>query len=114
MTLQTPGGPSVRQWEAHVRQMIRRGSGREEIVYAMTSANWAFDDADALIRKIAGGERWRAAATMIGGAALVLVFAGLSFVALTSPGGGMIWYGPCFFGAGLFIYGIVRLARMRV
>ncbi|MDB5324331.1 MAG: hypothetical protein JWN40_5962, partial [Phycisphaerales bacterium] len=79
MTYQTTGGPSVRQWEAHVRQMIRRGSGREEIVYAMTSANWPFEEAEALIRRVAGGERWRAAGTMIAGAAAVLLFGAISF-----------------------------------
>ena len=37
MTYPMPGGAFPgRQWEAHVRRMVRDGCGREEIIYTMT------------------------------------------------------------------------------
>jgi hypothetical protein len=94
--------------------MIRQGEAREQIMYALTSANWPYDDAANLVKKIASSERWKAAGAMTGGAVLVIGFGALSFFAITNPRGGMIWYGPIFFGIVLFIYGLVRLAKMRI
>jgi hypothetical protein len=115
MTYPMPGGAFPgRQWEAHVRRMVRDGCGREEIIYTMTSANWPYDDAMTLVRRIGSGERWKGVWMMIGGAALAIVTGLVSVLSLALPEGGVILYGPCFFGIGLFIYGLVRLAKMKV
>lgn len=109
------GAPSVRQWEAHVRRMIHHGSNREEIIYAMTAANWGYEDAMALIRRLAASERWKAVWMMIGGVLIAGAFLLLTIVSISATrDGGVIFWGAIVFGIFLFILGLVRLTKMRV
>ena len=108
-------GGSARQWEAHVRQMVRQGAGREQIIMTMTDANWPYDDAMNLLRKIASKERWRAAWMLIGGGALALASTVITVGSIMMAGpNGVILYGPVIFGVGLGIYGLIRLVKIRV
>ena len=114
MSLGMPEGPSVRQWELHVRRMIRMGDQLEPIIYAMSAAGWPYDDAIALVKKTAGSERWRAAWMMIGGAAAAAVFGLLAFITITSPNGGYVVWGPGVCGIASFVYGLIRLTKIKV
>ena len=108
------GGPdagTIRQWEARVRRLVRNGARREEILYVMSDANWPYDAALDMVRRIASRERWKAVAMMVGFGILALLGVVITVVSLTSANGGVV-YLPVVSVAG-FIYGIVRLVRVK-
>lgn len=105
---------TMRQWEARVRRMARRGEAREQILYHMTDANWPYDQADQFLRRMASSERWRAVGIMAATGVIALIGIGLLIVDISSStnfnGGGA---GFIVFGLVGFIYGLVRLIKIR-
>lgn len=105
---------SARQWEAHVRRMIRQGTNREQILYAMTDANWPYQDATDLVRRVAKKERAKAIYTSVGGLALAIFSIVVTVISILAAGPhGVILYGPAIVGIVLFIYGLVRLIKIK-
>jgi hypothetical protein len=103
----------VRQWESRVSRWANQGKGREEILYSMTEANWPYEEALRMVNRIGGRQRRKWIFVIIG-CALVLFFGlGITYFSITSPGSGGVVYLPI---SGLvgFIYGLVRLIKLRI
>lgn len=122
MTLPTDPGV-IRQWEARVRRMVRHGENREQILYALSEANWPYDSALDLVRRMVARERWvaigiMAATGLVGLLGLVITYfeftAGFSSASSSSnsnaSGSGI---GCMIFGLIGFILGLVRLVKIR-
>lgn len=112
MTYAGPDPGMIKQWESRVTRWGYQGKGREGILYMMTEANWAYDEALRLITRVARRERRKWALVMSACALLVMFGAGVSYLSLTSAGGGF-FYVPI---SGLvgFIYALVRLLQLRI
>ncbi len=101
------------QWESRIGRMVRHGNSREEIFYALGDANWPHDEATNLVGRIVKKERWKALAMILGFGILILVGAFTIYLDFTAPTpDGRFIYFPV---AGIigFIWGIVRLVKIR-
>lgn len=118
MTLPNDRGV-IRQWEARVRRMVRHGENREQILYALTEANWPYDAALDLVRRMAAKERWLSIGLMIGAGFFGLLGAVLTFVEFTStyssssPNASGSGIGCAIVGFAGFIVGLIRLIKIR-
>jgi len=103
----------VRQWESRVSRWANQGKGREEILYGMSEANWPYEEALRLVNRIGGRQRRKWILVIVGCALLLFLGLGVSYMSLTSPGGGGAVYLPI---SGLvgFIYGLVRLVKLKI
>ena len=105
---------STRQWEAHVRRLVRQGTRREEILYTMTDANWPYQDATELVRRVAKKERGKAIWMLVGGLALAAFSVAVTVISIVAAKqDGVVLYGPAIIGVGLFIYGVVRIFKIK-
>jgi hypothetical protein len=112
-----PDGHTLRQWEVHVKRMVRHGATSGEILAVMGEANWDEQEARRLIRRIVSKERLHATLLMVGcavlAAAALIVTIGTFQDAMAHGGEYVIWYGGIICGAIGFFYGLVRLVKVR-
>lgn len=102
-----------RQWEARVRRMIRQGCRRDEILFAMGEANWPFEEASALVTRLASSERWTAIGMMAGLGILGLLGVLILIVSIDSDGEAFgLGLVLALSGIGGFIYGLIRLVKV--
>jgi len=102
----------IKQWESRVTRWAAQGRGREEILYNMSEANWPYDEALRLVARIGTRQRRKWILVIIGCGLLVIFGIGVTYLSLTSTNGGAV-YLPI---SGLvgFIYGLVRLIKLRI
>ena len=109
--------PAYLQWRAHIRKSVRRSRRADEILQEMTAAGWSEDEARQMVRQTASKERWKAVGAMGGCAALGIaatIVTVASYSAASSAGGEYwIWWGGMVCGVVGFIWGLVRLAKIR-
>ena len=110
-----PIGGTPRQWEARVRRMVRQGNTRDEILFTMRESGWPFDQAQEIVRRHTSKERWVAIWTMLGTGVFGLLGIVLLIAFFNHPDGNLFGAAFAFLGSGLtgFIYGLVRLAKIR-
>jgi hypothetical protein len=89
-----------------------RAAAREEILYTMSEANWPYDDALRLVSRIGTRQRRKWILVIIGCGLLVVFGVGITYLSLTSTNGGAV-YLPIS-GLVSFIYGLVRLVKLRI
>jgi hypothetical protein len=95
--------------------MVRQGHTRDEILFTMREAGWPFEQAQDMVRRHTSKERWVAIWTMLGTGIVGLIGIAVLIAFLNNPDGNTFGASFAFIGFGLtgFIYGLVRLAKIR-
>jgi hypothetical protein len=110
-----PVGGTPRQWEARARRMVLQGHPRDELIAVLVGAGWPFDQAQAMVTRLASKARWGFIGTIIatgciGALGVVIVIVGLNARGGDIHGGGIAF---SLFGIVGFIYGLVGLTKIR-
>ena len=112
---------SQRQWEAVVRQRIRRGDAGHSVLADLAESGVPPDQARRLVDEAIASARRRGMVTAVAGAVLALLGIGLTAASYSSArhsyGSGVhyywVWWGAVVAGAAVLVAGLVRLSRVR-